>query len=486
MLSLPLAATTDNPAPPSKPVKLVFVHHSSGENLLADGNGNLGRVLGMNNYFVSDANYGWGPNDIGDRTDIINWPEWFAGPQSSTYTRALYRLNSTNSPFARSNRDPGGENSIIMFKSCFPNSALQGRPDDPAGRGDGLSVGNAKAIYNGLLRYFASRPDKLFIAITAPPLREHSLAHNARAFNNWLVHDWLKEYGGKNVAAFDFYNILTGPNNHHRFHNGKIEHTVQGGNNTLYYHPGDDTHPTAAGNRKATAELVPLLNVYYHRWQAWLPSAPKLAAYTPPTPDAAEPRPPQDETLPRQTTGTACATAKPPSPGGLIDNFEDASRGWEVFSDGGHPKTRLACGRAEQIALKGKAALAIDYDIAPESWAICGLVLPAVENWSGVKGISLYLRTEQKGQKLSIIAYGGDNSSRLTHFEHHVTSNPANIGQWQKMELTWDQFVQPPWEGDGTAKFDPTKAKGVAFAFSTPNNAHYTGKVWVDEVKFLE
>jgi hypothetical protein len=55
-------------------VKLVFVQHSTGENWLADDYGGLGLALGNNNYFVSDTNYGWGPNSIGDRTDILNWP----------------------------------------------------------------------------------------------------------------------------------------------------------------------------------------------------------------------------------------------------------------------------------------------------------------------------------------------------------------------------------------------------------------------------
>ncbi len=61
---------TDDPDPPATVAKLIFIHHSTGENWLADDYGNLGRVLGQNNYFVSDTNYGWGPNAIGDRTDI--------------------------------------------------------------------------------------------------------------------------------------------------------------------------------------------------------------------------------------------------------------------------------------------------------------------------------------------------------------------------------------------------------------------------------
>lgn len=54
----PTGVQADDAAPPDKTVKLVFIHHSCGENWLSDGNGNLGKTLDQNNYFVSDTNYG--------------------------------------------------------------------------------------------------------------------------------------------------------------------------------------------------------------------------------------------------------------------------------------------------------------------------------------------------------------------------------------------------------------------------------------------
>jgi len=43
-------------------LKLVFIHHSSGENWLSDENGGLGPALMEHGYFVSDTNYDWGPS----------------------------------------------------------------------------------------------------------------------------------------------------------------------------------------------------------------------------------------------------------------------------------------------------------------------------------------------------------------------------------------------------------------------------------------
>ena len=90
-------AQTDNPAPPATAVKLVFVHHSTGENWLRDDYGGLGVALGQNNYFVSDTNYGWGPNAIGDTTDIPDWRAWFDSADTSTILAALFAESSTSS-----------------------------------------------------------------------------------------------------------------------------------------------------------------------------------------------------------------------------------------------------------------------------------------------------------------------------------------------------------------------------------------------------
>jgi hypothetical protein len=183
-----VAAQADDPSPPASTVKLIFIHHSTGGNWLADPNidqpyGGLGQALMENNYFVSATNYGWGPDSIGDRTDIPDWPEWFTGSSSSTYLNALYNEFGKNvyapsdwryfGDYSRmSDPDPSRENEVIMFKSCFPNSDLYGSPEDsPAPEpNDQYTVSNAKAVYNNLLAYFETRQDKLFVVITAPPM----------------------------------------------------------------------------------------------------------------------------------------------------------------------------------------------------------------------------------------------------------------------------------------------------------------------------
>ena len=289
------ASAAINAGPPASTVKLIFIHHSSGENWLVDDNGGLGTVLGDNNYFVSDTNYGWGPDGIGDRTDIGHWYNWFVGPSSGTYLLALYDESGQNCSYTRLDSDPGGENQIVMFKSCFPNSYLGGNPDDPPTSGanplrgqnaysSDMTVANAKGIYNDILGYFALHQEKLFVAVTAPPLvsgaTDDAHAANARAFNNWLVNDWLAGYPHHNVAVFDFYNVLTSnggdrntndagveTGNHHRMWEGLAQHIMTVTNDMAAYgSSAGDSHATAAGNQKATQEFPTLLNAYYHCW----------------------------------------------------------------------------------------------------------------------------------------------------------------------------------------------------------------------------
>ena len=114
------------------------------------------------------------------------------------------------------------------------------------------TVANAKGIYNDLLAYFASRPDKMFVLAISPPQAPGSTdaghAANARALADWLRTDWLAGYEGRNVFAYDFYNVLTSNSgdewtadigtaegNHHRVHEGAVQHLQTVAQNTSAY-----------------------------------------------------------------------------------------------------------------------------------------------------------------------------------------------------------------------------------------------------------
>ncbi len=254
--------------PPSKPLNLLFIHHSCGGHWLADkgpedcqncickthpNGGGLRKLLEQNNYVVHEASYN---SIIGHKTDIQDWPSKFQIQMDRIlHTKIQDELLSE-----------GEMNQVIMFKSCFPNNNF---PDDD-------SVQKAQDAYKSLLAIFEKYPSTLFVAITAPPLvRPHetrnpikafikkflgryrdvpAIGRRARRFNNWLKdieNGWLSGYPLKNVVVFDYYDILTkeGKSNWAEFPTKE----------------GRDSHPSSEGNSIAAKKFVPFLNRAVHR-----------------------------------------------------------------------------------------------------------------------------------------------------------------------------------------------------------------------------
>jgi len=458
--------------PPDRMVKLIFIHHSTGENWLTDSYGSLGETLQENNYYVSDTNYGWGPHGIGDRSDIPDWEEWFSSENTATYMEALFNEGNQHAEYSRNSSDPGGENEIIMFKSCFPNSDLEGNPDDPPTADGWLSVGHAKYVYNDILSYFGQHPEKLFVVITAPPLSDRGNAANARAFNLWLLNDWLDEndYPYHNVAVFDFYNVLTGKDGHHTFENGGEVHQVAN-KDTLHYPSGDD-HPSKKGSQKATDEFIPLLNYFYNRWQAEKPTT----------------LPPIGEDSSGDTSQADEYTQRPDYPklSGVIDNFEGAppegSNGWEVFWDES-TKSELSCGVEEGTGASGNA-LRLDYQITDFSWGTCGLFFDQAQDWSGSAGLAFTVLVGQAGQTLHVDLYVEGPEGQESYISE-LDLEPRMEEEWVKIGIVWNYFQRVDWEANaGTPLRKPVQVSGVAFGFSTEDEK-IEGVIWIDDLGWM-
>jgi hypothetical protein len=464
--------------PPEQPVKLIFIHHSTGGNWLADPSSNelgggLGRALMENNYYVSATNYGWGPDSIGDATDIPNWLDWFRGERSPVYLKALYTENGQNTgdfgSWPRLAKDPGGENQIIVFKSCFPNSDLEGNPNDAPAPEGWLSVSNAKYVYNEILKYFASRPDKLFVVITAPPLSGSSYSDNARAFNLWLVNDWLGEnnYTLNNVAVFDFYNVLTGSDHHHRINNGQVEHTYKRGQDLLYYPSGDD-HPSRAGNAKATEEFIPMLNAFYNRWKATAPEQPPAAE------------------VPLATSESGSennAIVVPMVSGDFIEDFEGGATSWEMYLDEGGV-TDLSCAVDGERGYESGQSLQLQFTIAEDGWATCTHYFDDLQNWNAYEGLSFAVQSAATGGIMHIDLYAGSPDSQESYY--CTLETPAGSSDWSLITIPWQDFKRVDWEEDAGAAFTKTdQVMGLAFGFPGTGSPLNSGTIWIDDVRLV-
>lgn len=183
---------------------IIFLHHSTGQALITEGNvrpllTELGYQFwdhGFNHTGLvrpdgtpTGAHYRI-PGSLGrGNTDVDGLAELFSQPVTNPPSNAFSRLL---------------QHEVIIFKSCFPNSAIK-----------------SDAMYEQFQTWYLEirdvvdqHPDHVFILVTTPPL--HPLATNpdeagrARSMANWLTSDeYLK--GHPNLFVFDFFDLLADP-----------------------------------------------------------------------------------------------------------------------------------------------------------------------------------------------------------------------------------------------------------------------------------
>lgn len=362
-----------NLSPPASPVNLLWIHHSTGAHWChkfdpsysrtwndglagirhgqddgfyatrhdtSDVGGNGEVALYNNNYILHHLSYDSTLADNEHFTDYRNWYRKFRnyldGGDSANYVNDvggedLVHCYAQDISYAEQGQDEftsadisGQTNQVIMFKSCFPNSAV-GAPDTSSGlpanptiadartwvAGTGYSnwwdLGEAagpinfiQAEYLALLDIFAEARYRniLFVAWVAPPECESTSLY-ARQLADWFENQWLAGYPHDNVLLFNYWNIHTGEH----LANGDAMPACQEDHNHARYNPfiggrdyvgtGDsdfvddirmafpawgpadrDSHPGHFGGAVATKELIHLLNIQWNRLNDMAPSGP--------------------------------------------------------------------------------------------------------------------------------------------------------------------------------------------------------------------
>ncbi|MDO9693434.1 MAG: hypothetical protein Q7W56_01740 [Candidatus Latescibacteria bacterium] len=211
---------------------VLFLHHSTGRNLIDEG-GMRGTIAQLNQgrgvpVQFWDHDY----NAIGLRNPAGNYTGVSYGiPGDNTDPDGLHALWTT----ANSARTQILQNhQVIAFKSCYPASDV----------GSDAELAQYKAWYLAMRDVFDEHPDKIFVVISQPP--RHRLntdrddAARARAFAVWLGSaDFLA--GHHNVRFFDLFDRLAKPNDGSATANMlRWEYERS--------HSSDDSHPNAAAN----------------------------------------------------------------------------------------------------------------------------------------------------------------------------------------------------------------------------------------------
>lgn len=212
---------------------VIFLHHSTGSNLIAQGNVREGLTALGYDFWDHGYNYQGLRDPDGNSTGInYNIPGDNTNPDgfANIFAQTLYAEPTYPDPPA--NAFSGlMRHEVIAFKSCFPASAISSE----------AMLEQYKTWYRSIRDRADTHPDHIYIAFSPPPLNPASTdaddAARARAFAEWLK---SSEYlaGHPNLFSFDFFDLLAEPDP------GQPDYNML----RAEYRNGTDSHPNATAN----------------------------------------------------------------------------------------------------------------------------------------------------------------------------------------------------------------------------------------------
>jgi len=274
---------------------VIFLHHSCGSNLIAQGNVRQGLTAlgydfwdhGYNSQGLTDPDgnsAGINYNIPGDNTNPDGFADIFA---QTLYTEPAY-------PAAPANAFSGlMRHEVIAFKSCYPASGIS----------SDAMLEQYKTWYLSIRDTADAHPDHIFIALSPPPLNPVSTdaddAARARAFANWLKSSEYLE-GHPNLFSFDFFDLLAEPDP------GEPDYNML----RAEYRSGSDSHPNATAN----GIIGPIFVAFVDQCvQTYLGEFTPTPTHTPgPSPTSTDtPTPTSTPTATATPTATPTASATP-------------------------------------------------------------------------------------------------------------------------------------------------------------------------------
>lgn len=211
----------------SSDIKIVFLHHSTGEILWNGAPPSLlKRALGKISERLADfvckkaelpamiEKY----NKENSKQYLIQEIEF---PKSAPYGWNNFPFDYYNIWVANGGDEPymdeptlemlTKEYQVIIFKHCFPVSNIQPDLDSADISSPHKSIANYKLQYSALRDKMHSFPDTKFIVFTGAVQVKSNIteeeAARAKDFFSWVINEW--DIPGDNIFIWDFYNIST-------------------------------------------------------------------------------------------------------------------------------------------------------------------------------------------------------------------------------------------------------------------------------------
>jgi hypothetical protein len=447
--SLLLAVHSNKPAVAQEmPVRVLFMHHSTGGGLIWEGNlrdllANRGYELwdhGYNEEGLVDGSGQWlGINwDVpGDNTDPDGWYHIFGqtitDPPDNTLSHML-------------------DYDVILFKSCFPASDIDSEE----------RFEEYRRYYLAIRDVMDQHSDKLFIPFTTPPLVPNSTSpENAARARRWADFLTSDEYlqGHPNVYVFDFFTYLADENNTLR-----AEYRVDEW----------DSHPNTLANQTVAEILADFVG------QAVLDFIPDRAA--------TQPLPAVDTSADDAEEASSAEQEEVYEEGYLnfdeIGGFENnLIEYWWHWAQ----NTTISWSRGKP-GYNSDHALHLVFDRAAGGYAGIGVNFAANPDWPEAQGISFYWRADQPDLPVIFALAVQDpdqpdaEPSEAAPFEA-LLFTPGD--EWTQVTIPWTAFTKASWFGDaGVDKFDPANVIWMAFDVGASEQAQQA-ELWIDNIHLM-
>lgn len=451
--------TTARSTTPKK-ARIVFLHHSTGECIWNSGvadwfdryNASHGTQYKISERaFPKDAPYGWNnyPYDY--------WNIWVrhAGDKPFNGEPTLEMLTK--------------DFDVIVFKHCFPVSAIESDSGSPDVTSDDKRIQNYKLQYEALRTKLRSFPKTKFIVWTGAALVEsetdEASARRAMAFFDWVRKNW--DQPGDNIFLWDFRSLETDAG--------------------LYMKPefaSGDSHPNEAFSRRvAPMFCTRLVDVISGNGDA-----------SSPTGTVAKPRPQSDSKTPDakavpSTTPKkkpAASVDPPPADGAtwVFDNAERAERLKTRWTDavaydkdaGGHT-----------LKLNFSKAVEEDWGEYGKQRVIASKRPDRNDDVAAFDRLRFRVRSDRKMELVVMLITRPDalprNEPSYFGFSAYVNIEP---GSWQAVSLDLSA-LELGMEGDKAYKAagKPTRIMQLSEIRLVTNKKNEPADVFVDDITFV-
>jgi len=352
-----------------QPIRIIFLHHSTGQNLI-DGGGvregltALGYLFfdhGYNGEGLRLADGAWSGESFNvpdDNTDPDGFAAIFSQPYHDPPDNAFSHLMKYD---------------VILFKSCFPTSNIA----------DDGQLRDYQDYYLSIRDTIDQYPQKLFVVVTPPPQVPNNSnpdeGRRARAFASWLNSNEYLE-GHPNLVTFDFFNLLAGEDDFLK---------------PSYRVDEWDAHPNDLANQHIGPILVDYLD---NAIQAYFGEGklPDNAVEPEAAEDAQDDPDPQKEiteepaeTAPEEGVGLV------PEGGKITDDLEELA--WQPETDG--LTSSISCTPDTGLTNSGRSSLLVNYFLGENGTASCANLFDAHQDWSDQDGVGFYLRSDRAGPR---------------------------------------------------------------------------------------